>query len=98
MGILALIPTIIQVLGGLGSAFAPGSDDKIQKIQKIVSLASHALGGVTYAVTAFEQIRARLGGAPITAQDYDELIAQIDANSATIQQLNQDAIDRDAKA
>lgn len=95
MGILALIPTIIQVLGGLGSAFAPGSDDKIQKI---VSLASHALGGVTYAVTAFEQIRARLGGAPITAQDYDELIAQIDANSATIQQLNQDAIDRDAKA
>lgn len=95
MGILALIPTIIQVLGGLGSAFAPGSDDKIQKI---VSLASHALGGVTYAVTAFEQIRDRLGGAPITAQDYDELIAQIDANSATIQQLNQDAIDRDAKA
>lgn len=91
MGILAIIPTIIQVLGGLGSAFAPGSDDKIQKI---VSLVSHALGGITYAVSAIEQIKDRLGGAPITADDYDELIAVIDSNSATIQQLNQAAIDR----
>lgn len=92
--VLAILPTIVQVLGGLGSTFFAGDSDKIQKI---VSIASHALGGVTYAVTAFERIRDRLGGNPIEAADYDALIAEIDANSATIANLHQQAVDRDAQ-
>lgn len=91
--ILPILPTVIQVLGGLGTSFFAGDADKIQKI---VNIASHALGGVTYAVVAFERIRDRLGGNPIEQGDYDALIAEIDANSATIGTLHQQAVDRDA--
>lgn len=82
--IAAILPTVIEALGGVVGSLGVVKEEKLAKI---TSIASSALGGVTYAIDAFDKIKDRLKEGKITEADFDDLIAEIDANSAKIDEL-----------
>lgn len=85
MLIATLAPTIIKSLSGLAASAGLIDDEKAEEIYKIAGL---ALGGVGYAIDAFKAIRDKFGeDAEWTPEMFDDLIAEIRANSARIDEL-----------
>ncbi len=89
--VVSVIPTVIQSLSHGASLF--GADEG--KMEKITKIASAALGGVGWAIDAFKAVKDRIKGHPITEQDFDDLIAAIDANSDKLKQLHEDTVARE---
>ncbi len=76
--IAAILPTIIEALGGVVGSLGVVKEEKLAKITNIAGL---ALGGVTYAIDAFDKIKDRLSKGNVTEADLDALIAEIDATA-----------------
>lgn len=85
MAVIPVVQVVAKALLGLGSDVGIIGEEKASKI---VDLASKALGGVGYAIEAFQRIKDSIGESrDWTPADFDALIAEIDANSARIDEL-----------
>ncbi len=85
MAIAAILPTVIKALGGLAAQTGVIEEEKAMEISKIAGL---ALGGVGYAIDAFKAIRDKFGeNVEWTPAMFDDLIGEIRANSARIDEL-----------
>lgn len=91
MPLATLLPLIGSMLTQAVGLFA-GDDAKLGRIAEIGAGALNRVPGM------IDGVKALFGGSDrtLTAQDFDDLIAKIDANTSRIDQLDQDAQARDA--
>lgn len=86
--IASIAPTVIKAIFGVVSETGVLKTKDEAKVNKVLSIGSAALGGVSWAVDAFQRIKDRLkGDDPFTEEEYQHLIDTIDQNSATIDEL-----------
>lgn len=90
MPLAVLLPLVGSMLNQAVGLFA-GDNDKLERIAEIGSGALNRVPGM------IDGVKNLFGGSDrvLTAQDFDDLIAKIDANTSRINQLDQDAQARD---